>query len=60
MCRHRDYETIRENKVIIQDVPRSVYGMRLTIISIPVVNDNGQAVGAMAISSQTASSCSFL
>jgi len=42
-------KTIRENKVIIQDVPRSVYGMRLTIISIPVVNDNGQAVGAMAI-----------
>jgi len=40
--------TIRENKVIIQDVPRSVYGMRLSIISIPVVNDSGNAVGAMS------------
>ncbi|MFY9324800.1 MAG: methyl-accepting chemotaxis protein [Syntrophomonadaceae bacterium] len=42
-------KTIRENKTIIQDVPRSVYGMRLSIISIPVVNDSGNAVGAMAI-----------
>jgi len=42
-------QTIRENKTIIQDVPRSVYGMRLSIISIPVVNDSGNAVGAMAI-----------
>lgn len=42
-------QAIRQNKTIIRDVPRSVYGMRLTIISTPVVNDSGEAVGAMAV-----------
>jgi len=42
-------QTIRENRTIVQEVARDVYGMRLTIISIPVVNDTGNAVGAFAI-----------
>jgi len=41
--------SIRENRTLINDVPRSVYGMRLKIISIPVVNESGEAVGAISI-----------
>lgn len=42
-------QAIREKKVLTQNVPRSVYGKRLTITSIPVINDNSEAVGALSI-----------
>jgi hypothetical protein len=42
-------QCIREKKVLTQNVARSVYGVRLTIASIPVVNDAGEAVGAFSI-----------
>jgi hypothetical protein len=34
-----------ENKTVIQSVPRNLYGMRLKIISDPIVNEEGQVVG---------------
>lgn len=42
-------QAIREKKVLTQNIPRSVYGKRLKIVSIPVLNDNSHAVGAFAI-----------
>ena len=42
-------QAIREKKVLIKNIPRNVYGKRISIISIPVVNDNGDAVGALSI-----------
>lgn len=40
---------IREKRTITQNVPRSVYGTRLAITSIPIVNDAGEAIGAFAM-----------
>lgn len=40
---------IREKKVLTQNVPRSVYGMRLLIASIPIINDNNESIGAFSI-----------
>jgi hypothetical protein len=42
-------KSIRENKVLTQNVPRSVYGTRLKITSIPVVDDIGKPIGALSI-----------
>jgi len=42
-------QAIREKKVLIKNIPRNVYGKRISIISIPVVDDNGDAVGALSI-----------
>lgn len=43
-------QAIREKKVLTQNVPRSVFGgMRLLIISIPVVNEIDESVGAFSI-----------
>lgn len=39
---------VRENKTLIENVPRSLYGVRLKIIAEPIVNDDGQAVGAFS------------
>lgn len=39
---------VRENKTLIKNVPRSLYGVRLKIIAEPIVNDDGQAVGAFS------------
>jgi len=41
--------TIRDNKAYTEKIPRSVYGMRLTISSTPVVNVAGETVGAVSI-----------
>lgn len=43
-------QAIREKTSIAREYPREVYGERLLIISIPVVNDNGDAVGAIMVS----------
>jgi len=40
---------IREKKVITQNVLRSVYGKRLRVVSIPIINEANEAVGAFAM-----------
>ncbi|MBV7274600.1 methyl-accepting chemotaxis protein [Clostridium sp. PL3] len=40
---------IRENRTIVQNVPRSLYGIRLKTIAQPLVNEEGQAVGVFSI-----------
>jgi len=40
---------LNENKTVIQNVPRSLYGMRLRTIAEPLVNEGGQAVGVFSI-----------
>lgn len=37
-----------ENKILIENVPRSLYGIRLKTIAEPLVNDEGQAVGVFS------------
>ncbi len=41
-------QAIREKKVLSQKVPRSVYGIRLLVVSIPIMNEEGEAVGALS------------
>jgi len=40
---------LNENKTMMQNVPRSLYGMRLRTIAEPLVNEEGQAVGVFSI-----------
>ncbi|BAH06194.1 methyl-accepting chemotaxis protein [Clostridium kluyveri] len=40
---------IKENRTIIQNVPRSLYGMRLTTLAQPLVNEKNQPIGAFSI-----------
>lgn len=40
---------IREKKVVNQQIPRSVYGVRLLVTSIPIVNEVGDSVGAFSM-----------
>jgi len=40
---------MKENRTITQNVPRSLYGMRLKTIAQPLVNEEGQSVGAFSI-----------
>lgn len=40
---------IREKKVTLQKIPRSVYGQRLEITSIPIVDDSETAMGAISM-----------
>ena len=40
---------IREKKTLVQNIPRSLYGMRLSTIAEPLVNEEGQVVGAFSI-----------
>ncbi|HEX2945476.1 MAG TPA: methyl-accepting chemotaxis protein [Clostridia bacterium] len=42
-------KAIHEGKVIHQNIPRTVYGKRLALTAIPVVNDAGEVKGALAI-----------
>ena len=39
---------VKENKILIENVPSSLYGVRLKIIAEPIENDDGQAVGAFS------------
>ena len=41
--------SIQENKLLTENIPRSVYGMRLSITAMPVINDAGEAVSSMFI-----------
>lgn len=40
---------IRDRKVLSQKVPRSVYGSRLVVVSIPIIKDNDEMYGAFSI-----------
>jgi len=40
---------INEKKVMTQHVPRSVYGKRLKVVSIPIINEDGESTGAISI-----------
>ncbi|WP_088227626.1 methyl-accepting chemotaxis protein [Desulfosporosinus sp. FKB] len=42
-------QAIRQKEVLIHNIPRTVYGKRVSIISIPVLDNNGDAVGAFSI-----------
>lgn len=42
-------QAIREKKILIKNIPRTVYGMRVSIISIPVLDDNGECLGAFSM-----------
>lgn len=39
---------IRENKAVTQNIPRHLYGIRLIVISIPVIDDSGNTTGGFA------------
>jgi archaellum component FlaC len=41
-------QAMREKKRLEQNVPRSMYGMRLHTIAEPIVNDNGDVVGCFS------------
>lgn len=38
-------KALKENKSLIQNIPRSFYGVRLKTIAEPIVNEDGQAIG---------------
>lgn len=40
---------LKENRTIIENVPRSLYGVRLKTIAEPLVNEEGEAVGVFSI-----------
>lgn len=42
-------QAIREKRALTMNVPASVYGTRLSVTSIPVINDSGEAVGALSM-----------
>lgn len=42
-------KAIREKKVLVQNIPRSVYGVRLKVSSLPILNSDGEAYGALLI-----------
>ncbi|EKQ50929.1 MULTISPECIES: methyl-accepting chemotaxis protein [unclassified Clostridium] len=42
-------KALREKRTLIENVPRSLYGMRLKTIAEPLVNENGEAVGVFSI-----------
>lgn len=41
-------KVIKENKTIVQNIPRSLYGVRLKTIAEPLVNEEGQVVGVFS------------
>lgn len=40
---------IREKRAISQNIPRSIYGMRLTVSSIPIIDEQGNSIGAFSM-----------
>ena len=40
---------IRENKTLVQNIPRAMYGTRLMTIAEPLVNDNEEAIGVFSM-----------
>ncbi|MGE5628012.1 MAG: methyl-accepting chemotaxis protein [Solirubrobacterales bacterium] len=42
-------KAMKENRAVVQNIPRSMYGMRLSTVAEPLVNDEGQPVGAYSM-----------
>lgn len=42
-------KAIKENRVLNENIPRSLYGIRLKTVVQPIVNEDGQAVGAFSM-----------
>jgi hypothetical protein len=42
-------KAVREKKVFVQNIPRSVYGIRLKVSSIPIFDNDGEVYGALLI-----------
>ncbi len=42
-------ESINQKKVLTQNIPRSVYGKRLAIVSIPIIDDTGDSNSVFSI-----------
>lgn len=42
-------KAFRENKTFVQNIPRALYGIRLRTMAIPLVDDEGNAVGVCSI-----------
>lgn len=42
-------ESINQKKVLTQNIPRSVYGKRLEIVSIPIIDDTGDSNSVFSI-----------
>lgn len=42
-------KAIQERKILIQKIPRTVYGCRLQIVSIPILTDDNTTYGALTI-----------
>ncbi|MDP4178423.1 MAG: methyl-accepting chemotaxis protein, partial [Bacillota bacterium] len=40
---------MKEKRTLIENVPRSLYGIRLKTVAEPIVDDNGNSVGAFSI-----------
>lgn len=40
---------MKEKRVLTESVPRSLYGMRLVTVAIPLVDDSGESAGAFSI-----------
>lgn len=42
-------KAIKERAIITQNIPRSVYGKRITIVSMPIQNSEGEITGAFSM-----------
>lgn len=42
-------KAMKEKKTLMENVPRSLYGMRLKTIAVPLINEEGEAVGVYSI-----------
>lgn len=40
---------INEKNTVVMNIPRAVYGIRFTITSMTIIDDNGEAIGALSI-----------
>lgn len=41
-------KAMQQNKTLVQNVPRSLYGIRLKIIAEPIVDDDGKTIGVFS------------
>jgi len=40
---------MKDKKTLTENIPRSLYGTRLRTVAVPLINDNGEVVGAFSI-----------
>ncbi len=41
-------KALRENRILDMNIPRALYGIRLNTLAIPIVNEEGNAVGVLS------------